>query len=44
VKAALSKYVLLKYQAEDPEMQPAKGLLDRFKSPGLPTYAILQPR
>jgi thioredoxin:protein disulfide reductase len=44
VKAALSSYVLLKYQAEDPDMQPAKALMDRFKSPGLPTYAILQPR
>jgi len=44
VKAAMSKYVLLKYQAEDPEVQPAKALMDRLQSVGLPTYAVLQPR
>ena len=44
VKAAMSKYVLLKYQAEDPEMQPAKALMDRLQSVGLPTYAIVEPR
>ena len=44
VKEAMKKYVLLKYQAEDPEAQPAKALMDRFESVGLPTYAIIQPK
>jgi thiol:disulfide interchange protein len=44
VKEAMKKYVLLKYQAEDPETQPAKGLMDRFESVGLPTYAVVQPK
>ena len=44
VKAAMAKYVLVKVQAEDPEAQPAKGLMERFDSVGLPTYAILQPK
>jgi thiol:disulfide interchange protein len=43
VKTAMSKYVLLKYQTEDPDMQPAKALMDRLRSVGLPTYAVLQP-
>jgi len=25
-------------------MQPAKALMDRLRSVGLPTYAVLQPR
>ena len=44
VIAAMDKYVLVKFQAEDPEAQPAKALMDRFESVGLPTYAILQPK
>src|SRR5262249_548221 len=32
VKAAMAKYVLVKVQAEDPEAQPAKGLMERFDS------------
>jgi thiol:disulfide interchange protein len=44
VKAAMQKYIRVKVQAEDPEQQPAKALLERFDSVGLPTYAVMQPR
>jgi thiol:disulfide interchange protein DsbD len=43
VKRALSGYVKIKYQAEDPDAQPAKDLLQRLSAPGLPAYAILKP-
>lgn len=44
VKTALSDYVKIKYQAENPDDQPAKGLLQRLSAPGLPAYAILKPK
>jgi thiol:disulfide interchange protein len=44
VKAALSNYVKVKYQAEDPDAQPAKSIMQRFSAPGLPAYAILKPK
>ncbi len=44
VKAAMANYVRVKVQSEDPEAQPAKALLERFDSVGLPTYAIIQPQ
>jgi thioredoxin:protein disulfide reductase len=44
VTAALSNYVKVKFQAEDPEVEPAKSLMTRFKAIGLPTYVILRPR
>jgi hypothetical protein len=44
VKAALSGYVKIKYQAEDPDSQPAKGLMQTFKAVGLPAYVILRPK
>lgn len=43
VQAALSGYVKVKYQAEDPDAQPAKGLMQRFDAVGLPAYVILRP-
>jgi cytochrome c biogenesis protein CcdA/thiol-disulfide isomerase/thioredoxin len=43
VTAALSNYVKVKFQAEDPEVEPAKSLMTRFKAIGLPTYVILRP-
>ena len=43
VKAALDRYVKVKVQAEDPDAEPARSLLARFKSVGLPTYVILRP-
>ena len=44
VKATLAGYVKIKYQAEDPDGQPAKAILQRLSAPGLPAYAILKPR
>jgi thiol:disulfide interchange protein len=42
VKRALSGYVKIKLQAEDPDAEPAKGLLQRLSQPGLPAYGILK--
>jgi thiol:disulfide interchange protein len=42
VKAALDGYVKVKVQAEDPDAEPVRSLLTRFKSVGLPTYVILK--
>jgi thiol:disulfide interchange protein len=44
VTTALSGYVKIKYQAEQPDEEPARTLMERFKGIGLPTYAILRPR
>jgi thiol:disulfide interchange protein len=44
VQAALSRYVKIKFQAEDPDEQPAKDLMRRFDAVGLPTYVILRPK
>ena len=43
VTAALSRYVKIKFQAEDPSVSPAKEAMDYVGAIGLPTYAILQP-
>jgi thiol:disulfide interchange protein len=43
VDRALSGYVKIKYQADDLDAPAAKAMLQRFKSAGLPTYAILRP-
>jgi thiol:disulfide interchange protein DsbD len=44
VKTALSGYVKIKYQAEDPDAQPTRDILQRLSAPGLPAYAILKPK
>jgi len=44
VQKALDGYVKIKFQAEDLDTEPAKSMLQRFSSAGLPTYAILKPR
>jgi thioredoxin:protein disulfide reductase len=44
VQKALAGYVKVKYQAEEPDEQPAKALMQRFDAVGLPAYAILKPR
>jgi len=44
VKAALSGYVKIKYQAEDPDAPPARDVLRRLSAAGLPAYAILKPK
>jgi thioredoxin:protein disulfide reductase len=43
VKRALSGYVKIKYQAEDPDAQPARDVLRRLSAAGLPAYAVLKP-
>ena len=37
-------YVKIKFQAEDPDEQPAKAVMQRFDAVGLPTYVILRPK
>jgi thiol:disulfide interchange protein DsbD len=43
VQAALKDYVKIKFQAEDPDKQPAKAVMQKFDAVGLPTYVILRP-
>jgi thiol:disulfide interchange protein DsbD len=44
VQSALAGYVKIKFQAEDPDAQPAKGVMQKFDAVGLPTYVILRPK
>ena len=44
VQQALAGYVKIKYQAEDPDEQPAKAVMQRFDAVGLPAYVILRAR
>jgi len=44
IRSALDGYVKIKFQAEDPDQQPAKGVMQRFEAVGLPTYVILRPK
>ena len=44
VQSALAGYVKIKFQAEDPDAQPAKAVMQRFDAVGLPTYVILRPK
>ncbi len=44
VVAALDNYVKIKFQAEDPDAEPAKSVMAHFRAVGLPTYAILRPK
>jgi len=44
VTRALSGYVKVKLQAEDLDQSPAREVLQRVKSSGLPTYVILKPK
>jgi cytochrome c biogenesis protein CcdA len=43
VKAALEGYVRVKFQAEDPDAEPARSIMARYRAVGLPTYVILRP-
>jgi thiol:disulfide interchange protein DsbD len=43
VEAALSGYVKIKFQAEQPDEEPAKSVMKHFGAVGLPTYVILRP-
>ena len=42
VKARLANYVVVKVQAERPEQEPAKGMLDAFEVRGLPGFVVLK--
>jgi thiol:disulfide interchange protein len=44
VQKALSGYVKIKVQAEDPDLPPAKTLMQRFNASGLPAYVVLRPK
>jgi thiol:disulfide interchange protein len=44
VVIALDRYVKIKFQAEDPDREPAKSVMRRFDAVGLPTYVILRPK
>jgi cytochrome c biogenesis protein CcdA/thiol-disulfide isomerase/thioredoxin len=44
VTSALSNYVKVKFQAENPDATPAKELMQRIRAVGLPAYAVLRPR
>jgi cytochrome c biogenesis protein CcdA len=43
VVSALDGYVKIKFQAEQPDEDPARALMQRFDAVGLPTYVILRP-
>jgi thiol:disulfide interchange protein len=43
VREELSRYVLVKYQAEKPGVSPAREIMKHFGVLGLPTYVILRP-
>jgi len=44
VRSALAGYVKVKFQAEDPDVAPAKPVMQRFDAVGLPAYVILKPK
>jgi thiol:disulfide interchange protein DsbD len=44
IQSALAGYVKIKFQAEDPDAQPAKSLMQKFDAVGLPAYVILRPK
>jgi thioredoxin:protein disulfide reductase len=44
VTGALSNYIKIKFQAENPDESPARQVMQKFGAVGLPTYVILRPR
>ncbi len=44
VKQKLAGYVKVKFQAEQPDEEPAKSVMQRFGAVGLPTYVVLKPK
>jgi cytochrome c biogenesis protein CcdA len=44
VKTALDGYVKIKFQAEQPDDEPARSVMQRYGAVGLPAYVILKPR
>jgi thiol:disulfide interchange protein DsbD len=43
VNDALTNYVKVKFQAENPDESPVKDIMERLGAIGLPTYVILKP-
>jgi len=44
VTRRLAGFAFIKYQAEQPNAEPAKAILDRYGAVGLPTYVVLRPK
>ena len=44
VKARLSSYLMLKVQAERPQDEVVRRVLERFEVQGLPAYVVLKPQ
>ena len=44
VKAALDRYVKVKFQAEDPEVPGTKEVMQKFGAVGLPAYGVLKAK
>ena len=44
VTAALDGYVKVKFQAEDPDHEPIREVMQRLGAVGLPTYVVLLPK
>jgi thiol:disulfide interchange protein DsbD len=44
VETALAGYIKIKLQAEQPDEEPAKSIMQKFDAVGLPTYVILHPK
>ncbi len=44
VQERLSRFVVVQYEAEQPNESPAREVLDRFGVLGLPTYVVLEPK
>ena len=44
VRQALSRFVVVKFQAEDPDNPKIKEILNEFKIMGLPGYVVLTPK
>ena len=43
VVSALSGYVKIKFQAEQPDEEPSRSVMEHFRAVGLPTYVLLRP-
>ena len=44
VQQRLAAFTVIKYQAEQPNDEPAKAILDRYGAVGLPAYVVLKPK
>jgi thiol:disulfide interchange protein len=44
VKQALNEFIIVKFQAENPNQPKVKKILDELNIMGLPGYVILRPK